>query len=273
MAREPRLKPRHAPEPEAHFSRNRIVVIVASLLAMVVAAAMGWLLMVTLPKQWGNTQMLPIREVTFVGSMQRVDASELKRVAGGIRGSMLRTDLAEVKTAVRQVAWVRSVDVRRRFPSTLEVSVEEHEPFAHWKSVEGGRRTLVNTRGEVFGADLDDALPMFSGPQGSSKEVMASFLAFRAQLAAIGRSPTEIALSARRAWQIKLDNGVLLELGRAEAAERLNRYVIAYAVVPSLQLANARVDLRYQSGMAIKAALDSATRSRGTATKKTTDKS
>ena len=136
MAREPQMKPRHAPEPEAHFSRNRIVVIAASLLAMVVAAALGWLLMVTLPKQWGTTQMLPIREVTFVGAMQRVNASELKRVAGGIRGSMLRTDLAEVKAAVGQLAWVRHVDVRRRFPSTLEVSVEEHEPFAHWKSVE-----------------------------------------------------------------------------------------------------------------------------------------
>ena len=102
---------------------------------------------------------------------------------------------------------------------------------------------------------------------------MASFLAFKTQLAAIGRSPTEIALSARRAWQVKLDNGVLLELGRAEAAERLNRYVIAYAAVPSLQLANARVDMRYQSGLAIKAALDTTPGARGTASKKTTNKS
>ena len=256
MAREPQSKSRHAPEPALHFTRNRVVVIGASLLAMLFAAALVWAVMMTLPKQWDAAQMLPIRDVTFVGDMKRVDAHELKRIAGGIRGSMLRTDLAEVKAAVRKIPWVRDADVRRHFPSTLEVSVEEHRPFAHWKNIDGEKRTVVNTRGEVFKADLDAPLPIFSGPPGTSKEVLASYMAFTAQLAAIGRSPAELSLSARRAWQIKLDNGASLDLGRSEAAERLDRYVRAYPVVAALQSANARIDMRYQSGMAIKTAQD-----------------
>jgi cell division protein FtsQ len=266
MDREPKIKPRHAPEPAAHFTRNRVVVIGASLLAMLFAAALVWVVMATLPKKWDAAQMLPIRDVTFVGDMTRVDASELKRIAGGIRGSMLRTDLAEVKAAVKKIQWVRDADVRRRFPSTLEVSIEEHQPYAHWKSTESEKRSVVNTRGEVFKADLDAPLPIFSGPPGTSKEVLASHSAFTTQLAAVGRVPTELSLSARRAWQIKLDNGTSLELGRSEAAERLSRYVKAYPVVAALQLANARVDMRYQAGIAVRAAID------GTA-KKTTNKS
>ena len=269
MDREPKIKPRHTPEPVPHFTRNRVVVIGASLLAMLFAAALVWVVMATLPKKWDAAQMLPIRDVTFVGDIKRVDAHELKRIAGGIRGSMLRTDLAEVKAAVKKIPWVRDADVRRRFPSTLEVSVEEHEPYAHWKSTDGEKRNVVNTRGEVFKADLDAPLPIFSGPPGTSKEVLATYAAFTAQLAAIGRSPTELSLSPRRAWQIKLDNGASLALGRSEAAERLSRYVRAYPVVAALQLANARIDMRYQSGMAIKTAQENSPKP----IKKTTTKS
>ena len=254
MARQPKPQPRHAPEPTAHFTRNRVVVLAVSLLAMLVAAVLAWLAMGALSKNVNSAPMFPIGEVTFVGDMQRVDAAELKRAAGGIRGSMLQTNLNDVKAAIKQVHWVRNADVRRRFPSTLEVSVEEHRPFARWKNGDSEQALLVNTFGEVFEAELDAPLPIFSGPEGTAKEVLASYGTFKAQLAAISRTPSSIALSARRAWQLVLDNGATLELGRIEVGERLNRYVRAYAAVPALQMAHARIDMRYQSGMALKVA-------------------
>ncbi len=254
MARQPKPQPRHAPEPAAHFTRNRVVVIAASLLAMLVAAVLAWLAMGALSKNVNSTPMFPIGEVTFIGDMQRVDAAELKRVAGGIRGSMLQTNLNDVKAAIKQVHWVRNADVRRRFPATLEVSVEEHRPFARWKTGDSEQGLLVNTFGEVFEAELDQPLPVFSGPEGTAKEVLANYDKFKSRLAAISQTPSSIALSARRAWQVVLDNGTSLELGRIEAGERLNRYVRAYAAVPALQMANARIDMRYQSGMALKVA-------------------
>lgn len=246
--------PRHAPEPETHFTRNRVVVIGAALLAMQVAAALVWLAMSSVSKNVDLSMLLPIREVTIVGSMQRVSAAELNRVAGGIRGSMLRTDLNEVKAAMKQVHWVRSADVRRRFPGTLEVSIEEHGPFARWKTEDAAPGTLVNTFGEVFEAPHDGFLPVFSGPQGTSREVLAAYTAFKSQLASTGLEPAAISLSARRAWQIKLDNGTTLELGRGEAGERLARYVKTYPMVTALRSANARIDMRYQSGMALRVA-------------------
>lgn len=246
--------PRHAPEPEAHFTRNRVVVIGAALLAMQVAAALVWLVMSTMSKNLEMSMLLPIREVAFVGNMQRVSAAELNRVAGGIRGSMLRTDLNEVKAAVKQVHWVRNADVRRRFPGTLEVSIEEHGPFARWKTVDAAGGTLVNTFGEVFEATHEGTLPVFSGPQGTSREVLAAYRAFKSQLSGTGLEPAAISLSARRAWQIKLDNGTTLELGRGEAGERLARYAKAFPMVAVLRSANARIDMRYQSGMALKVA-------------------
>ena len=254
MPRPSKPQPRHAPAPGAHYTRRRVLVIAASVFAMLAAALLATLVMTKLPKTIGASTLLPIGEVIFVGDMQRVDAAELKRVAGGIRGSMLRTDLNDVKAAVKQVHWVRNADVRRRFPATLEVRIEEHRPFAKWMVGDAEARALVNTFGEVFEANFDETLPIFHGPQGSSSQVLASYISFKTQLAAIGLVPLAVTLSARRAWQLKLDNGVLLELGRSEAAERLARFVKAYPVVPAIQMANVRVDMRYQSGMAVKLA-------------------
>lgn len=274
MPREAKTKttpPRHAPEPAVHFARNRVVVIAASLLAMLVAAVLVWLAMGALSKT-ADSPMLPILQVTFVGEMQRVDKADLESVAGGIRGSMLQTDLNDVKAAIQQVPWVRNAGVRRRFPSTLEVSVEEHLPFARWKDGGGDRSTLVNNFGAVFEAEFDGPLPALSGPAGTAKEVLAQYETFKSVLAGISQTPAAVSLSARRAWQLRLENGASLELGRAEAVERLNRYVAAYAVVPALQAANAHIDMRYQSGMALKLSAAELSRHAPAAARKTIKK-
>ena len=268
MAREPQSKSRHAPEPALHFTRNRVVVIVVSTLAMLIAAVLVWLAMGSVSNSTESSPTFPIRQVTFVGDMQRVDAAELGRVAGGIRGSMMRTNLNDVKAVIKQVHWVRNADVRRRFPATLEVNVEEHRPFARWKDGDAERGLLVNTFGEVFEAPLDAPLPVFSGPEGTAREMLANYEKFVVQLAVISQTPATITLSARRAWELKLDNGASLELGRTEVNERLDRYVKAYAAIPALQLVNTQIDLRYQSGMALKVADANASKPvTGTATK------
>lgn len=247
------------------FTRNRSAVIGAAFVAMLFAGAAGWFAIAAMSKESVTSNLLPIRSVTFVGAageLKRVDADELKRIAGAIQnmgGSMLRTDLNQVKAAVRQVEWVRDAEVRRRFPSTLEVHIEEHTPFARWLvASDADQSFLVNAFGEVFEADLDDALPVlpvFSGPKDSAREVMTNYQTFSAQFTGIEQRLAEVRLSPRRAWQVKLENGSTLELGRNDAGERLARYVRAYAGVAALRDANMRVDLRYPNGLAVRVAL------------------
>ena len=240
--------------------RKRMVVIGAAFAAMLVAGGAVWFLIAAASREAAQVNLLPIRGVTFStlsGELKHVDADELKRIAGAIQnmgGSMLRTDLNQVKAAVKQVEWVRDAEVRRRFPATLEIRIEEHLPFARWQmDGDAEQSLLVNTMGEVFEAEFDGTLPVFSGPMDSSPEVMAGYLAFKAQLAAIQQVPMEVRLSPRRAWQLKLENGSTLQLGRSDAAVRLARYVRAFPNIAPLRVANARVDLRYQTGLAVRA--------------------
>jgi len=72
----------------------------------------------------------------------------------------------------------------------------------------------------------------------------------------IGRQPAEVLLSPRLAWLLKLEDGLLVELGREQAKApirvRLQRFVDYYATITnSGQARPVAVDMRYPNGFAI----------------------
>lgn len=235
------------------FAERRIAVLGAALIAAMLGAALVWAVIRFLPE-------LPVREVTFTGVEKNVAAETLTRVAGGIRGSLVRTDLLEVKANVEAVEWVRRADIRRRFPAAIAVNIEEHVAAARWRDVDADRDAdsgaLVNTFGEVFVAEASDevmpSLPLLVGTPAMSREILAKYTDLKTKLASIQRRPVEVKLSPRGAWSVKLDNGTRLELGRSDEELRLDRFLAAYAQVAELQAAGAQVDLRYPAGLALR---------------------
>jgi cell division protein FtsQ len=103
-------------------------------------------------------------------------------------------------------------------------------------------------------------LPQFAGPEGSAAQVLERFRAFGDALAEAGRKPVAIHLSAREAWQVRLDDGVVLELGREQAkhplAERLDRFTRHYAAANNATRDRLSgigvVDMRYPNGFALR---------------------
>jgi cell division protein FtsQ len=151
-----------------------------------------------------------------------------------------------VRAAFEKLPWVRTVSVRRHFPWQLEVSLEEHVALAHWNGSK-----LVNTYGEVFAAETKQMLPGFIGQPDSAAEVTQMYVAFGKQLMPLGQAIAQISLSPRRAWQLRLDSGMVLELGREQSEQRLANFVAVYPY--SLATMGRRinyVDLRYRNGFA-----------------------
>jgi cell division protein FtsQ len=195
----------------------------------------------------------PVRAVTLAGDLAHVDARSVHGLlAGRIAGNFFGVNLDEVRRLVAGLPWVRQVEVRREWPDRLVVRIEEHRALGRWP---GAR--LVSERGEVFEGTTDAALPLLAGPPGSEREVTRRYLALRELVAPLGLEPVQVGLSARYAWQVKLSNGLVLELGRDEprapAEERLARFVAAYPrVVAGLNRRVEYVDLRYPNGFAIR---------------------
>jgi cell division septal protein FtsQ len=105
--------------------RQRLVVIGATLAAMLIAGLAVWLALGAMPDIGKN---LPIERVVFVSAttapLAEVDGEELKRFAAALRtrgATMLQVDLVSLASLVKQVHWVREVTIRRQFPSTRTV--------------------------------------------------------------------------------------------------------------------------------------------------------
>ena len=194
-----------------------------------------------------RSPLWPVREVEIVGELQHTMRSEIEAALyHRVSGNFFSVDVDGVRAALERLPWVRRAAVRRVWPDRLEATLEEHVALARW-----GESALVNTYGERFVAGSKEALPHFSGPRGSEVELTRRYARFSAIVAPLGARVAEVILTPRLAWQLKLDNGVRLALGRdADAAEeRLGRFV------QSAAKGIARydyVDLRYPNGFALR---------------------
>lgn len=198
-----------------------------------------------------GTQQTPLRYVSAL----TIRTTALPR----IRGNFFTANLDAVRVAFEAVPWVRRAAVRREWPNTLIVTVEEHVPLATW----GEYGKLVSVKGDVFTANLAEAeedgeLPQFDGPMGSEKEVVARFNDLRTWLAPVNLTPAALRLSSRYAWSVRLNNGMAVELGREQSGEtlkaRVARLVKIYPqLVARLQDRIDSVDMRYPNGLALKA--------------------
>ena len=186
----------------------------------------------------------PIRHVVFVGDSGRIARADLEAFALSVQGvSSGGATLAAVREAARRIPWVRDAYVRRRFPDAIEVGFETHEPLARW--AEGG---LVSTRGEVFNAEHAGFLPVFDGRPGAAARMAREYPVIARTLAPLAAAVVELRLSARGGWQVVLDSGLAIELGREDSVPRLQRFVAAWPRLPADGAR--RVDLRYANGFA-----------------------
>jgi cell division protein FtsQ len=115
----------------------------------------------------------------------------------------------------------------------------------------------VNTHGELFRGQGDATLPVFSGPSGSEGEVTRRYLVFVELLAPLALDPGQILLSPRLAWQLRLSNGLTVQLGRDSEKDRVDDRLARFVSVYPQTLAKSRhrldyVDLRYPNGFALR---------------------
>jgi cell division protein FtsQ len=181
---------------------------------------------------------------------------------GGIRGTFFTVDLARAKRTFETAPWIRRAVVRRVWPNGLMVEIAEHQPVALWSSE--GQERLVNQQGEVFdanAADVDEDLPRFVGPSGSSSKMLSFFERLNASLEPRGTRATALLLDARSEWVAETDEGYSLLLGRddGELWARLDRF-LSTREQASARLTESssvlggqwsRVDLRHKMGYAV----------------------
>jgi cell division protein FtsQ len=193
----------------------------------------------------------PVRVISIDGSFQRVSPGQIeKAVAPFANQGFMSADLADIQRAVESLPWVDHARIARRWPNSLRVTVTEQTPAARW-----GDAGLLNTRGELFvraATHVPAELPHLSGPEGTQSQVAQRYLSVQGRMLEAGMRIAALRLDERGAWEMDLDSGVTVRLGRRDVDERIDRFIHTASQVIAHRLTEINyVDMRYSNGFAI----------------------
>lgn len=226
-----------------HF-RVWLVVILLGLGAFVYTHWQSWL---------ESLDEKPINAYALVGKNEfttYADVQEALLKMGTLKG-FWGQDVKPIQEQIETLPWVKGAVVRKIWPNRLSIWVTEYQPVAVWNKNE-----FVTQDGTVFqlpAEKLKEAnLPYLGGPDYQSLKVLQAWQQIYNDFKAKGLTVKGIAIDDRGAWQVTLDNGIVLRLGRGEWKSKLERFVTIY---PQIEVPEGKkidyVDLRYESGAAV----------------------
>lgn len=193
----------------------------------------------------------PIHSIEINGPFQRVTALQIEEaIAAELEDGFVSADLAGIQRRIVSLPWIDQASVARRWPSRLRITVTEQVPAAIW-----GERGLLNVRGELFVTEarhIPAELPRLSGPENRSAEVAQRYLDVRERLIPVGLDLRRVHLDPRGAWEMTLQNGVEVRLGRRDVDSRTELFLDIVADIITGRAADIEyVDMRYSNGFTI----------------------
>lgn len=198
-----------------------------------------------------HTDRFPLRTVEVKSELMHISEGEIQElVRPHLVNGFFGLDVEAVQKSLKCIPWIESAEVRRIWPDQLVVLVKEQRSQAKW-----GEKGILSTDGTIFypqARNNTEKLPEFFGPLERSKEMQQQYLALLELLAPIGLTIKTLNLSPSGGWQIVLDNGIEIILGKAGLNERTARFVQAYKDNLRDQIPRiAYIDLRYTNGFSI----------------------
>jgi cell division protein FtsQ len=212
------------------------------------------------------TSRLPyfaLRTIVIDGDTTHNNALTIRaNVTPYLRGSLFSADLQATQGIFETLPWVRRAEVRREFPNHLRVRLQEHQPMGLW-----GREAelqLINAQGEVFEAnpgDIDtEGMPRLIGPAAQAALILQAWQRMRPLVQKHDLDIESLELSERGNWQLVLDSGAVIDIGRGDLTpvmQRLELFFSTLAQATSALGKNPRkdiehADLRHSNGYTLK---------------------
>lgn len=193
----------------------------------------------------------PLANISIESEFRYVSKQALKEIISSkLDGSFVDLDLQDVKSAIERDPWVESVTIERIWPDSLKLNVVEHTPIARWND-----NGYINREGVLIMVDSNSALadlPRLSGLESESTSLAKNYSLFSEFLKRNQLRITELSLTSTLSWQLHLDQGFVLVLGRENIEKKLKDFLYVYEnVLKNEKNKIARIDMRYEKGLAV----------------------
>lgn len=209
------------------------------------------LLLVVLLSLPDFNEQIAIKKILINKSLHYVEKNELDALLEqALEEDFFSLELKDVAQTINHIPWVESAQVKKIWPDTILVNIQEQSPIARW-----GDTQLISAAGEVFApGDLHefDYLPHLIGAELQREEISSFYDQATRILRDKGLNITTVDMTSTFEWRVQFDNGLLLILGSRQGLEKIKEFSEIYTKHISLKLENiAHVDLRYDSGFVV----------------------
>ncbi|SMF02530.1 cell division protein FtsQ [Alteromonadaceae bacterium Bs31] len=193
----------------------------------------------------------PVANITVKGEFNFLKRGDIQLLVGKeINGDFVDVDLVALQHNLEAEPWVQRANVQRVWPDGLSIEVFEQKPIARWRD-----NGFINNEGKIVGIEDNlqlSHLPLFSGPDGSSEEIIRTYLEMSEMLKRRGFVLQGIDVDETLAWQVSLTNGIEVNFGQYEVLTKLRNFLLVYdKQLQSLSHKIRSVDMRYSNGMAV----------------------
>jgi len=214
--------------------------------------------------------MFPLDEINVVGELKHLDKGEIERVVNSnISGGYFTVDLNKVRDILLQQPWLKNVSLRRQWPASVNIFIEEQAPIAYWND-----DSYVNENGNVFTPEKISKtlnLPVLRGPEGQHENVWQFMNVLYKEMALMDYEVVRLELDNRRAWKLEISglygeevSTISIKLGRFDTEKRMQRFIhLLPALTADSGLMSNKIkviDMRYPNGFAVQMADESSSK-------------
>lgn len=197
-------------------------------------------------------RMLPVHKVEVLDPGLHVDAKQLEQLVNPtVKHGFLWFNLETMQAQLETLPWVAHADIQRQWPDILVIQLSEYKPLAVWNKTE-----LITANGTVFTPSVNSIpaqLISLNGPKEDAKFIAQQYKMMQQSLDKQHLKIIELDVSDRLSWLVKLDNGMVVNLGQKQPLRRLNEFAAIYPEVFADKASSVQyVDMRYDHGMAVK---------------------
>jgi cell division protein FtsQ len=199
-----------------------------------------------------------VDQIKVVGNQHASEIDILDKLELNGWTSLIGLDVEAARERIASLPWVELAAVRKVYPHTLEIRIEERQAFALWQ--QGSALNVIERSGRVIapftGGDLAK-LPLIvgSGAPDHAPDLIARLAKFP-ELAA--RVKSYIRIGDRR-WDLRLDNGVAVKLPENGVDQAFTDIVRMNRESGLLGRDIVAVDLRIADRVAVELSPDAAT--------------
>ena len=193
----------------------------------------------------------PIKSVKVFG-VRHVDQEVMQQTLTPlVNKGFFAIDVEMIKDRLLQSPWVAKTIVQRVWPDQVLITVVEKMPTARWNN-----SSLLSANGEIFNPEIKSYpphLPLFVGPEGQHINMLQHYKKLSSLLTPLRFKIARFELTPDHSWNLKLENGMKLNVGYKDVLTRIGHFVKVYPKIIGNRVADVEyVDLRYSNGLAVR---------------------